>query len=158
MTRFSILVLLLLLISLPFKFTYFEGTVSSETEILLRQETANQIAEVLADQGFTVTSEPDDIFLPTLEMVNDSCILAITPLPVTKDLDATFTFIFGDFGGTLAYYFDGEFFTAPPVIFPTFWEHSSRALRKVGINTRPRIRLGIAYSDSCNLQNLRLEQ
>lgn len=157
MKRFSIIVLLLLLVSLPLKLSYFRDSASSEAELVARQEQASKIASHLVLQEFEVTSPPDDPFLPTVELRKDSCILLITPLPVINDLDDTFTYLNGTFDGSLSYYYDGEIFTDAPKYRPKFWEYAIRALPTIGIKLRPRIRLGIAHSDGCNLQELLFE-
>lgn len=157
MIRFSIFVLCLLLISLPFKLPYFQDGNTPEAEVMQRQSLVNAIAANLEATGFRVLPTQDDLFMPTAELYIDTCILRITPLPVTRDLDDSFAFENANFDGRLAYYYEGEFFTEPPMNAPRFWEYAARALPKIGISVRERIRLGVAYSELCDLEALNLE-
>lgn len=154
MIRFSVIVFVLLLVSLPPKLSYFQDGTTAETEVLARQTLVDDIAANLVSEGYSVKLIPDDPFLPTVELYKDACVLRITPLPVIRDLDNSFVFVNAGFDGQLAYYYDGGFSTDAPINAPRFWEYAARALPKVGITIRERIRLGVAYSDACDLEGL----
>ena len=156
MTRFSVILAVLLLISLPLKLSYFKDGTTADEEVQARQTLVNEIAAHLALSGFNVTPTLDDPFLPSGSLYKDDCILIVTPLPVTRDLDNSFVFENSEFHGSLIYYYDGKFFVDAPVNAPKFWENAARALPKIGITIRQRIRLGIAYSDTCDLEALQL--
>lgn len=156
MTRFSVILIALLLISLPLKLSYFKGGNTADEEVEARQTLVNDIAAHLAPLGYKVTPTPEDPFLPSGSLYKDDCTLVVTPLPITMDLDNSFVFENSDFDGSLIYYYDGKFFVDAPVNAPKFWENAARALPKIGITIRERIRLGIAYSDACDLERLQL--
>ena len=156
MTRFSVIVALLLLVSLPLKLSYFKDNNTAEEEVLARQALVEGIATYLTAHGFSVLPTAHDPFLPSGSLRKGDCTLVVTPLPVIRDLDNAFVFENSDFDGNLIYYYDGTFFTDAPVNAPKFWENAARALPKIGIAIRKRVRLGIAYSKSCDLENLRL--
>ena len=158
MTRFSILLACLLLLSLPFKLGYFQDGITAEGEIQERQYLIDGLAAHLASQGFEVIPAPVDVFMPNVVLQNDSCTLSITPLPVNTDLDDAFVFENAAFGGDLTYYYDGSYYTDPPVNSPRFWVYANQVMLKVGISVRDRIRLGIAHSEGCDLQSLNLDQ
>jgi hypothetical protein len=157
MTRFSVILIVLLLISLPLKLSYFKAGNTADEEVQSRQTLVNDIAAHLAPLGFNVIPTLEDPFLPSGLLYKGDCTLIVTPLPVTRDLDNSFVFENADFDGSLIYYYDGKFFTDAPVNAPKFWENAARALPKIGITIRERIRLGIAYSDACDLEGLQLD-
>jgi hypothetical protein len=157
MIRFSIIVFVLLLISLPLKLSYFKNGTTAESEVLARQVLTDDIAAYLVSLGYNVKPTSDDPFLPTAELYKDACVIRITPLPVIRDLDNSFVFVNAEFDGQLAYYYDGGLFVEAPINTPRFWEYAARALPKIGITIRERIRLGLAYSDACDLVGLRFE-
>ncbi len=157
MTKFSVILIILLLISLPLKLSYFGGGNTDEDELQARQTLVNDIAAHLAPLGFSVTPTREDPFLPSGTFYKGDCTLIVTPLPVIRDLDNSFVFENANFDGNLIYYYDGKFYTDAPVSVPKFWEYAARALPKIGITIRKRIRLGIAYSDTCDLEALQLK-
>ena len=158
MTRFSVILVILLLVSLPLKLSYFKDVNTAEEEVQARQTLVNDIAAHLAPLGFEVTPTPEDPFLPSGSLYKGDCALIVTPLPVIRDLDNSFVFENSGFDGSLIYYYDGKYYVDAPVSAPKFWENAARALPKIGITIRKRIRLGIAYSDTCDLEGLQLHR
>lgn len=154
MIRFSLAVLTLLAISLPFKLSYFGEENTKAAEIAARQDIGRQLADALKSEGYTITLDPTDRFLPSVAAGKDDCALYITPIPVLNDLDASFLFASSFYAEQVTYYFDGALSLEPPIYSARFWEYAARHLPKVGIAVEKRLRLGIAHSSSCDLAEL----
>lgn len=149
MTRFSLYIAILLLISLSLKTSYFSDSVSQEAGVAERQMLGQSIVELLLADGFAIETEPTDSFLPSVAAVREGCSLYITPIPVLKDLDSAFLFASQGHGYTYTYYYDGAVFSEPPIYAPKFWSTAADHMPKIGIQIVPRLRVGVAYSDKC---------
>lgn len=154
MIRFSLFVIGLLLISLPFKLSYFTEENSKDFEVESRQDMGWQIVELLQAEGYLINLEPTDGFLPSVAAYKDDCALFITPIPVLNDLDASFLVASENYTEQVTYYFDGSFSAEPPIYRARFWEYAARHLPKLGIAVKKRLRLGIAHAGSCDLAGI----